>query len=151
MTFLLVLLLQVPELEEVSSIKLEEDYGRLLCVSSTGKFLVFGHREAVLVCDAATAKILKNIPASWTTAGFEDQDGHLLVVGKDLARYDPSGWKEISREPLVKAEFLESAVKIDAGSALWPRQAWIAPDGSVLYRAMGGDGRRATRREGKLI
>jgi hypothetical protein len=142
---LLLLALQAPALEELRSAEVDSADVTYLKSSQTGKYLILGRVDKVEVYTTADLKLAKTFEMPWTIASFDENDEHLVVVGIELVRYRPSDWKEISRNALQDADFR----KFQKGLML--RQAWIYPDGAVLYRSKGGGVRQADWDTGKLV
>jgi hypothetical protein len=151
MIWIALLFLQAPSLEELRSAKIDSTDCLLLRTSQTGKYLVLGRSESLEVYTAADLKLAKELPLPWTTAGFDENDAHLVVVGKELIRFNPADWTELSRNPLEHSAIAEPRIRVRASNSLLPRQAWIYPDGSVLYRSVGGGVRHADWDGGKLV
>jgi hypothetical protein len=145
MIAVLLLFLQAPAIEELRSEKAEAADCTLMKVSQTGKYLLLARPEKIEIFSADDLKPVKTFDMTWTTVGFDVDDQHLVVVGKDLVRIRPKDWSEVSRAALPDAEFRELK------KGLRPRQAWMYPDGSVLYRTKGGGIRQADWDAGKLV
>jgi hypothetical protein len=145
MTCLLILFLQAPAIEEVRSVETDAANCSLLKASQTGKYVMLGRPETIEVYTATDLKLAKRFELPWTAVGFDEEDEHLLIVGKELLRYRPKDWAQTSRHTLEDSEFLEIR------TGLRPRQAWMYPDGSVLYRSKRGGVRHADWDAGKLV
>ena len=144
MTWLVLLALQAPALEEIRSAEVDGADTRLLRVSPGGKYLALGRSGTVEVYTTNDLKRVVNLRSPWTTAGFDEKEAYLIIVGAQIIRWQMADKGEFPFFTLEDASFREPKFQGDPGRTLLPRQAWLSPDGSILYPSRKGGLRKAT-------
>lgn len=89
----LLLLPQAHDLSSGSTRDLKPGHRIAMAASHTGKYLVIGESERILVLEGDTLKTVTEIPCRWTGFGFDEDDRRLLVVGSEVISVDRSAWK----------------------------------------------------------
>jgi hypothetical protein len=82
------LLLQAPVLTEVRSSKVDSADGVFLKRSRSGKWLVWGRPHKLEDYTAPDLTPAQQFELPWTAVGWDEEDAHPEVVGKELIRKD---------------------------------------------------------------
>jgi hypothetical protein len=157
MVLLLALLLQqAPTLTPAGSLDLDDGERLGLAVSATGKYVVLGEPDRLRILDGETLKLVQDLSRRWTAFGFDEQEGHLLVVGDEAALIRTSDWSVKVRAPIPHASFAETHVPKGQGSdivknrGLKPGEALILPELDFYYCTEGGRLSLGSFSDGKL-
>jgi len=150
---LLAVLQKAPILTESASRSLGPERHCGLAVSRTGRFVLLTEADRLVICNPTSLDVIKEIPARWTTFGFDAADDVLLVVGEKVVRYDTREWKAADFGTLEGAKFEEERstdAKPDQPKPLKLQQALVTEDLEIYYCSVSGDIAVASHESGTL-